>query len=90
MTSVRLPVDDPLSWRWRALAWAVAHESSEGGFVAFLNNNEIAYPNDPFPNRLFVGAKRVISLSDRSSSGSTIIQELYEFTRNGRRFWWGI
>lgn len=51
----------PTQLRWRALAWATAHQAHEGGFVLFLNNNGIAYPNDPFPNRLFVGAKRVIS-----------------------------
>ena len=33
----------------------------------FLNNNDIAYPNDPFPNRLFVGAKRVISFAGRDA-----------------------
>lgn len=49
--------------RWRALAWAVDQQASEGGFVAFLNNNGIAYPNDPFSNRLFIGAKRVISVN---------------------------
>ena len=53
------------AFRWRALAWATAQQSCDGGFVLFLNNNDIAYPNDPFPNRLFVGAKRVILFADR-------------------------
>ena len=53
--------------RWRALAWATAQQAHEGGFVLFLNNNGIAYPNDPFPNRLFVGAKRVISFSGQDA-----------------------
>lgn len=47
----------------RAVAWAMALSQNDG-FVALLNNNHIAYPNDPFPNRLFVGAKRVVSVFD--------------------------
>ena len=65
MNSVRVSVEDLSGWRWQALAWAVVEEAHEDGFVAFLNNNGIDYPNDPFPNRLFVGAKRVISFSDK-------------------------
>ena len=61
MNEVRVAVADMLAFRWQALAWATAHQAHEGGFVLFLTNNGIAYPNDPFPNRLFVGAKRVIS-----------------------------
>lgn len=71
MGVLRVPVSDMLSFRWRALAWAVAQQ--EQGFVALLNNNDIAYPNHPFPNRLFVGAKRVISFADEDA-----IQSLYE------------
>jgi para-aminobenzoate synthetase component 1 len=73
MNSVRIPVESPLVWRWHALAWAVTQESDRTSFVAFLNNNGIAYPNDPFPNRLCVGAKRVISFSDKNA-----FQTIYE------------
>lgn len=62
MQVVRVALSDTGTFRWSALAWAVAQQNQETGFVAFLNNNGIVYPNDPFPNRLFVGAKRVISL----------------------------
>ncbi|GAB2593941.1 aminodeoxychorismate synthase component I [Spirosoma areae] len=62
MGIVRVPVDDLNAWRLQALNWAIK-EAREHGFVAFLTNNDIDYPNDPFPNRLFVGAKRVISFS---------------------------
>ena len=65
-----------MDWRWQALAWAVAQQTHETGFVAFLNNNEIAYPNDPFPNRLFVGAKRVISFSGDDKIGIDAFQTL--------------
>ncbi len=63
-------------WRWKALAWAISQEAHKNGFVAFLNNNGIAYPNDPFPNRLFVGAKRVISFSDEQAAGVDAFQAL--------------
>ena len=56
-----MSVADMSVFRRQALAWAIAQQAHEGGFVLFLNNNSITYPNDPFPNRLFVGAKRVIS-----------------------------
>ncbi|QJD77409.1 anthranilate synthase component I family protein [Spirosoma rhododendri] len=49
----------------RALAWALAQPQNDG-VVALLNNSNIEYPNDPFPNRLFVGAKRVVGVSDAS------------------------
>ncbi|GAB4041058.1 aminodeoxychorismate synthase component I [Spirosoma gilvum] len=64
MNVLRIAVDDIESVRWRALAWAVTQQDDQAGFVAFLSNNGIAYPNDPFPNRLFVGAERVISFSE--------------------------
>ena len=70
MTSVRVVVDDVSAFRWKALAWAITQQDS---FAALLTNNKIAYPNDPFPNRLFVGAKRVISLS-----GKNVFQALYD------------
>jgi para-aminobenzoate synthetase component 1 len=73
MASRRISIQNALTWRWQALAWAIAHEAGDSGFVAFLNNNRIQYPNDPFPNRLFVGAKRVVSFS-----GENTFQELYE------------
>ena len=49
---------DTTAWRWQAAAWAATFE-----FTAFLNNNGLAYPHDPFPNRLFVGTKRVIAFT---------------------------
>ena len=68
----------PTRFRWRALAWATAQQTHEGGFVLFLNNNGIAYPNDPFPNRLFVGAKRVISFAESPD----VFQTLYDAHRS--------
>lgn len=61
MKAVQVPIENPLTWRWQALTWAISQQAHTNGFVAFLNNNETVYPHDPFPNRLFVGAKRVIS-----------------------------
>ncbi len=66
VTSQRFSLDTP-AWRWQALAWAATFE-----FTTFLTNNDIAYPHDPFPNRLFVGAKRVISFT-----GDDDFQALY-------------
>ncbi|GAB4049969.1 aminodeoxychorismate synthase component I [Spirosoma litoris] len=71
MNILRVAATDTLSIQWQALAWAMNQQADEGGFVAFLNNNNIDYPNDPFPNRLFVGQKRVIPFSD-----SATIQDL--------------
>ncbi|MCK8492602.1 aminodeoxychorismate synthase component I [Spirosoma sp. RP8] len=73
MNTKRVAIDDALAFRWKALAWALDQQAHQHGFVAFLNNNKIAYPNDPFPNRLFVGAKRVVSFSDTDT-----FQELYK------------
>ncbi|GAB3993435.1 anthranilate synthase component I family protein [Spirosoma daeguense] len=70
--SVCVPLPDSLRWRWQAVEWALAQQTHETGFVAFLNNNTISYPNNPFPNRLYVGAKRVVSFS-----GPDAFQELY-------------
>lgn len=67
MNEVRVAVADVSAFRWQALAWATAQQAHKGGFVLFLNNNDIAYPNDPFPNRLFVGAKRVISFAGQNA-----------------------
>ena len=58
---------DVPAFRWRALAWATDWQKYDAGFVLFLNNNGISYPNDPFPNRLFVGAKRIISVAGRDA-----------------------
>jgi len=81
MNSVRVSVEDLSSWRWQALAWAIAEETHEDGFVAFLNNNGIDYPNDPFPNRLFVGAKRVISFSGEEARGRDAFDVLQQAHR---------
>ena len=78
MPVVRLPLTDSLSFRWRALAWATQQQSNQNGFVAFLNNNGISYPNDPFPNRLFIGAKRVISFSNEQELGLNAFESLYK------------
>ncbi len=61
-----------LFWQ-RAIAWAIALPQNDG-FVALLNNNHIAYPNDPFPNRLFVGAKRVVSVFDVATESDAFEQ----------------
>ena len=78
MRVVRLPLTDTLRFRWQALAWATGQQSSKNGFVAFLNNNGITYPNDPFPNRLFVGAKRVISFSGEHAPGQDVFARLHQ------------
>ncbi|RYF68446.1 MAG: aminodeoxychorismate synthase component I, partial [Cytophagaceae bacterium] len=81
MNSVRVSVENLSNWRWQALAWAIAEETHEDGFIAFLNNNEIDYPNDPFPNRLFVGAKRVISFSGQEAAGRDAFDVLQQAHR---------
>ena len=69
------------------VAWAVAQQQTQAdGFVALLNNNAIAYPNDPFPNRLFVGAKRVISFSGADASSPNAFQTLYAAHRKEPSF----
>ncbi|MFD2570606.1 aminodeoxychorismate synthase component I [Spirosoma soli] len=73
----RININDVPNFRWRALAWAVAQQADENGFVTFLNNNGIAYPNDPFPNRLCVGAKRVISFDTYPESRANVFETLY-------------
>ncbi|SOD93670.1 aminodeoxychorismate synthase component I [Spirosoma fluviale] len=75
MKAVQVPIENPLTWRWQALTWAISQEAHTDGFVAFLNNNETVYPHDPFPNRLFVGAKRVISFSDTTERDAFQILE---------------
>ena len=77
MNVLRAAVADISAFRWQALAWALAQQTRTDGFVAFLTNSSIAYPNDPFPNRLFVGAKRVILFSGENATGTDAFQELY-------------
>lgn len=67
MNVLHVAVDNLPAIRRHALSWAVEQQTHKDGFVAFLTNNGIAYPNDPFPNRLFVGQKRVISFSDATA-----------------------
>jgi para-aminobenzoate synthetase component 1 len=86
MNSVRVSVEDLQGWRLQTLAWAVAQEAHQDGFVAFLNNNGIAYPNDPFPNRLFVGSKRVISFSGEERGASNAFQILEKAHRESPCF----
>jgi len=76
MGQFRVVADEP-AFQWKALQWAISRQTHENSFVAFLNNNHIAYPNDPFPNRLFVGAKRVVSFSDTDT-----FQDLYAAHRD--------
>ncbi len=70
--AVNMPVDE---FRWRVLSLAEAHFDE----VVLLNNNDITYPNDPFPNRLYVGAKRVVSFS-----GENDLQTLSDFHQQHR------
>ncbi|WP_461137729.1 aminodeoxychorismate synthase component I [Spirosoma pomorum] len=79
-------VENVDEWRLRALAWAV---SASTEFVALLNNNHIQYPNDPFPNRLFVGAKRVISCTTLYGVGPDVFQQLYEAQQERPSHWVG-
>jgi para-aminobenzoate synthetase component I len=64
-----------VNWSWRVLALAEANFDA----VVALNNNGIAYPNDPFPNRLYVGAKRVVPFS-----GENDLQTLSDFHQQHR------
>ncbi|MEZ0607444.1 anthranilate synthase component I family protein [Fibrella sp. WM1] len=70
MNVFRFAAPDLADWRWRLLATA---ETAFDAFV-YLNNNGIAYPNDPFPNRLYAGAKRVVSFT-----GQADLQTLADF-----------
>ncbi|UFH54172.1 aminodeoxychorismate synthase component I [Spirosoma sp. KNUC1025] len=87
MNVLRIASEDIQAFRWRALDWAVRQQTHTEDFVAFLNNNGIAYPNDPFPDRLFVGAKRVISFS-----GADAFEEVYRVHQEKPSFlvgYWG-
>ncbi|QJW91295.1 aminodeoxychorismate synthase component I [Spirosoma taeanense] len=77
MKGVRVAVKDVPTWQRQALAWALSQQTHENGFVALLNNNGIAYPNDPFPNRLCIGAKRVISFANLPA-GRDVFQALFD------------
>ncbi|WP_080058004.1 aminodeoxychorismate synthase component I [Spirosoma aerolatum] len=70
MNVLRIDVDDIQAIRWQALAWAVSQQNDSVDFVASLANNNSIYPNDPFPNRLFVGAERVISFPEGDALGT--------------------
>lgn len=52
---------------WRGALLAAAEATFEQ--VVFLNNNDLAYPNDPFPNRLYAGAKRVVPFTQQGVLG---------------------
>ncbi|MGF7215147.1 para-aminobenzoate synthetase component 1 [Spirosoma lacussanchae] len=99
MREARVTITDGSPLQWQALKWAMSQPSPTGTFVASLTNNGIMYPNDPFPNRLFVGAKRVISFSEasqettittadstRRSAGSDVFEALYEAHRQQASF----
>jgi len=58
------------------------------GFVALLNNNHSTYPNDPFPNRLFVGAKRVVSVFD-GTTGPDAFEQLRLAQHERPSYWVG-
>ena len=60
------------TWRWALIAAAEATFDQ----VFYLNNNDLTYPNDPFPNRLYAGAKRVVPFT----SGNDL-QDLSDFHR---------
>ncbi len=63
------------NWRWSLLAAAEATFEQ----VVYLNNNDLTYPNDPFPNRLYAGAKRVVPFT-----GEADLQTLADFHRQHR------
>ncbi|MBO0936061.1 anthranilate synthase component I family protein [Fibrella sp. HMF5335] len=76
MNQFRFAVDSHLAdWRWRVVATAEAHFDA----VVLLNNNGVAYPNDPFPNRLYVGAKRVVLFTGKGD-----LQTLSDFHEQHR------
>ncbi len=76
------------TFRWQALAWAA---SQPGQFAAFLNNNNITYPNDPFPNRFYVGAKRVVSLTTEAQQtpSGDFFEQLYRAQHERPSHWVG-
>jgi para-aminobenzoate synthetase component 1 len=84
-TENRTPYADSF-WQ-RAVAWAMALPQNDG-FVALLNNNHSTYPNDPFPNRLFVGAKRVVSVFD-GTTGPDAFEQLRLAQHERPSYWVG-
>ncbi|CCH00712.1 para-aminobenzoate synthetase component I [Fibrella aestuarina BUZ 2] len=70
MNVFRFAAPDLADWRWRLLATA----ETEFDALVYLNNNGIAYPNDPFPTRLYAGAKRVVPFT-----GQDDLQTLADF-----------
>ncbi|MBO0947583.1 aminodeoxychorismate synthase component I [Fibrella forsythiae] len=64
-----------INWRLALLAAAEATFNE----VVFLNNNNLTYPNDPFPNRLYAGAKRVVPFI-----GEHDLQTLSDYHREHR------
>lgn len=61
---------------WRRALLAAAEATFDQ--VVFLNNNDLTYPNDPFPNRLYAGAKRVVPFTPQNSP-SHDLQTLADF-----------
>jgi len=84
-TENRTPYADSF-WQ-RAVAWAMALPQNDG-FVALLNNNHSTYPNDPFPNRLFVGAKRVVSVFE-GATGPDAFEQLRLAQHERPSYWVG-
>ncbi|MEZ0486272.1 anthranilate synthase component I family protein [Fibrella aquatica] len=62
---------------WRQTLLAAAEVTFNE--VVYLNNNDLTYPNDPFPNRLYAGAERVVPFS-----GKQDLETLADFHRQHR------
>ncbi|MEZ0538796.1 anthranilate synthase component I family protein [Fibrella arboris] len=62
---------------WREALLTAAEATFEQ--VVYLTNNGLTYPNDPFPNRLYAGAKRVVPFSGRHD-----LRVLSEFHQRNR------
>ncbi|GAA4397009.1 anthranilate synthase component I family protein [Nibrella viscosa] len=60
------------TWWRQALAWSAEHVDT----ITLFNNNGIGYPHGPFPNRLAMGARRIIQFS-----GFDDLQTLYQAHR---------
>lgn len=59
METTQFDIDVMNTWRWQAVAWAAVRYDT----VTLFNNNGISYPHGPFPNRLAIGARRIIPFS---------------------------
>jgi para-aminobenzoate synthetase component I len=66
MNTFRFALPTAADWRWRLLRRAEAQFDT----LVYLNNNGIAYPNGPFPNRLYAGAKRVVPFTGWDDLGT--------------------